>query len=961
MKRFFALLLATLMLLAACGPVADDTTTPTVTDAPVESNEPVQTDDATPTDTTEAVDTTPVETLPPEPVERFDHKIDVKEDTYVLNKNGGTSYLDTNFGTETEIHVKSNAGSLTRYGFLKFDISSLKGDNDFTAIELELVLSTRQKDVAAPFAVIEVYGTDIQWGEETITFNDQPDVFARIATNDQIGPDSGFVATFAITDYVRQALAAGQSEIALYLKETTPGVALHVRFWTRESDKTGPKLAVYYGTKTDDTKYEGQTMTKGIEMSKTGIDTIIGWHKVENVKIPVIEDTYVEGSTGSVYKNFGDSDVIENKAIAPNGSTGSYRISLLKFDISDIKDDNFSTVHLAFNVFEMEQSSQPRVINVYSCDPYSWQEDEVTFATIGEKEWLITSATIVGNGLKLIDITDSIKEARKYGDKEIAFWLEGESTSMYRTRIDSREKVGGVAPYLNVAYGDTSFTTKIEYKGENPWDVAMEVVNTWFKRWEEIKAHGRNDAQLIVKDPEEYSIIVDAAKSSKADGANTVYDQYPTRNVSTLKGYKANTSETAKYDVYGGLMDESMKQEATGYFYTKKIGDRWWNIDPLGYPFYRTSVVCTTSGGSARQKSAVLAKYGSKEGWANATSERLFELGFNSVGGWSEIAVLSKADTPVSQTQIFNVATQYGNSIGVKVSAGGTRLPEADVIPAFDPGFATYTDERIKTLVAPYVNDPSVYGWMSDNELADNLNMLDHALNLDTTDHRRAYTYAVAWTFMYLKTGKANVSLADVTNELRNEYLAMTYDKYFEVVTTALDKYDPNHMYMGCRFVNNNYKREYIMRVAGYWCDVVTFNYYGAWEGDPTLLNNIGNWLGDTPFVVTEWYTKGMDVTEKDPLMVNKTGAGWVVRNQSERGKFYQNYALMLMECQHCVGFDWFRYWDNDPLDTGADASNIDSNKGVYDNEANEYTDLTKYMKELNTQKYNIIKFFDAR
>ena len=539
--------------------------------------------------------------------------------------------------------------------------------------------------------------------------------------------------------------------------------------------------------------------------------------------------------------------------------------------------------------------------------------------------------------------------------------LEGESTSMYRTRIDSREKVGGVAPYLSISYGDASFTTKIQYKGENPWDVAMDAVNTWLKRWEEIKAHGRNDAQLIVKDAEEYSIIVDANTSSNANGANTVYKQYPTRNVSTLKGYKANSSETAKYDVYGGLMDESMKQEATGFFYTKKIGDRWWTIDPLGYPFYRTAIVATTSGGSPRQKEAVLAKFGSKDNWAKATNERMFELGFNSVGGWSEIATFAKSENPVSQTQIFNVATQYGNSIGVKVSSGGTRLPEADVIPAFDPGFAAYTDDRIKSMVTPYVNNPSVYGWMSDNELADNLNMLDQALNLDTTDHRRAYTYAVAWTFMYLKTGKADVSVADITDELRNEYLAMTYDKYFEVVTTALKKYDPNHMYMGCRFVNNNYKREYIMRVAGYWCDVVTFNYYGAWEGDPTLLKNIGNWLGNTPFVVTEWYTKGMDVSEKDPLMINKTGAGWVVRNQTERGKFYQNYALMLMECKHCVGFDWFKYWDNDPLDSSADISNIDSNKGVYDNGANEYTELTKYMKELNTQKYNIVKFFDAR
>ena len=104
-----------------------------------------------------------------------------------------------------------------------------------------------------------------------------------------------------------------------------------------------------------------------------------------------------------------------------------------------------------------------------------------------------------------------------------------------------------------------------------------------------------------------------------------------------------------------------------------------------------------------------------------------------------------------------------------------------------------------------------------------------------------------------------------------------------------------------------------------------------------------------------------MDVWEKDNRIVNKTGAGWTVRTQDDRGKFYQNYALMLMECRGCVGFDWFKYWDNDPTDTGADPSNRDSNKGIYSNAFEEYTDLTEYMKELNTQKYNLIEFFDER
>ena len=948
MKRFLALLLVALMLLSGCGPATSDDSTFPVTDAPEVTDAP---------DVTDAPVTNPPETEPPEPVERFDYTITVKEDAYVMNKSGNTDLKDTNYGADTEIHIKSNGASLTRYGYLKFDISSLKGDNDFTSIELDLTLTVRQKDPASPCAVIEVYGADTKWTESDITFNKQPEIFNLVTVKNDISADA-ITNSFPITDYVRNALANGQTEIALYLKEATPNVALHTRWWSKESGANAPKLSVYYGTKTDNAKYEGLTNSPAPEMSKTGIDSILGWSELEIQSIPVIEDTYVEGGA-STNKNFGRAEVLELKAPAQNSNT-TYRVTLLKFDISDIKSDDFSSASIGLNCISMEKPSTPRIINVYSCDPYAWEEDTVTLKTLCDKEELIISYSTTDSGAKLIDVTDYVKAEMKSGNDIISFYLDCDVSTMYRTTFDSSDKVGGNGPSLKINYGTTSFTTKLEYKGENPWDVAMTVVKTWLERSKDIKAHGKTGAELIVKDPEEYSLTVDVASNSKTNGENTVYTPYATRNLDTLKGFKGNSNEVKLYDEYGGYTGGE-KYEATGYFYTKKIGDRWWNIDPLGYPFYRTAVVQVSHGASPSQRALTLAKYGTKDAWAESATERLRELGFNAAGGWSEIETLCKVDQPIAQTMIFNVGTQYGKSIGVKVSSGGKRLPEADVIPSFDPGFAEFADSYIKSKVEPYVNNPSVYGWMSDNELADNITMLDHALALDYTDVRRMYTYATAWTFMYLKTGKANVSVDDVTDELRNEYIAMTYDKYFEVVTSALAKYDPNHIYMGCRFVNNNYKRESVMRVAGYWCDVVTFNYYAAWEGDPILMRNIQNWLGETPFVVTEWYAKGMDVWVKNPLMVNKTGAGWTVRTQEDRGKFYQNYALMLMECKGCVGFDWFKYWDNDPTDENADDSNRDSNKGMYSNEGTEYTDLSDYMKELNKQKYHIIEFFDAR
>jgi hypothetical protein len=259
-----------------------------------------------------------------------------------------------------------------------------------------------------------------------------------------------------------------------------------------------------------------------------------------------------------------------------------------------------------------------------------------------------------------------------------------------------------------------------------------------------------------------------------------------------------------------------------------------------------------------------------------------------------------------------------------------------------------------------FAGNPNVYGWFSDNELPADLNMLDNSMKLDPNDKRFAYSYANAWTFMYMKTGKEDVSLNDVTDELRKEYRAMVYDKYFSVCKDALKRCVEMHQFIGCRFVNNCFEDEYIMRVAGNYCDVITLNYYSVWQGNPVLLANLQRWSGK-PFAVTEWYAKGMDVWEQDNRITNKSGAGWTVPTQENRGEFYQNYALQLLECKGCVGFDWFQYIDNDPDNLGADLSNRDSNKGMVNTKHEEYTAMTKYMEQLNHQKYNLVKYFDER
>ena len=893
-----------------------------------------------------------------------DYNVSVLEDAYVINANGEGNQANNNFGADKEIHLKTNGASLTRYGYLKFDVSSLVGDNEITCIDLELTLTSRQNDPGNPdYAVIEVYGASTEWSESSITFNSQPEVYGLITTNSSVGYTKDLVHKFSITDYVKQAIAKGEKTIALYLVENTPVANLHTRFASKDYGDAAkaPKLTVYHGTKTDNQVYGGVPVEEPYVYvpSEHGIDTFLNnITKLYNVSVK--EDTYVEGGNNA-YTNYGKSEMIDFKAQS-NSTTDLYRISLLKFDISGVDGNKCSSAVLSLNCTVMQDQSLPVLVDLYSCDPYAWDEYETTFATKPDYEDYLTTVEVTKKGTVYFDVTEYVNEALKNGDKLIAFYMDGDKTEPLRLNFHSREAADGIAPLLKVSVGDLNFATYLEYEDINPWEVAVDYVSTWLNRWEKIKAIGDHEVTVVEKDDSEYTLTVDSANAGKTNGYETKYTPRATRVISTIKGYNASTAagETAKYDVYGGLIDEDMKQEATGFFYSKKIGDRWWTFDPLGYPFYRVACVLISPGSSSKQQKAVSAKFGTQAAWADAATDRLQTLGYNSTGGWSNINLLSQVEEPLAQTTIFYALSDYIKTADLALTSAGSTEMIGNMLPVFDPAFVESANNSVKSKLAQYNTKDYVYGWMSDNELPDELSMLDSALNFDPADSRLIYSYAAAWTFMYLKTGKADVSGADITDELRKEFRAMVYDRYFEVVCGALDRYAPYQQYLGCRFLAGCYKDEYVLRVAGYWCDVISLNYYGAWEGNPTLMANIEKWSGK-PFIVTEWYAKGMDVWEQDNRMTNQSGAGFTVRTQDDRGKFYQNYALMLMECKSCVGFDWFQYWDNDPDNLNADASNRNANKGIYSNTAEEYTVLTGYMNELNNQKYTLINFFDAR
>ncbi|CAH8284101.1 hypothetical protein EV196_103323 [Mariniflexile fucanivorans] len=443
-------------------------------------------------------------------------------------------------------------------------------------------------------------------------------------------------------------------------------------------------------------------------------------------------------------------------------------------------------------------------------------------------------------------------------------------------------------------------------------------------------------------------ILVDArVKVYNEDGTRSYKDYKPfkTRTLALLPDFESKNTQLSKY---GGDINQPTNF-ATGFYHVKKIGDRWWGIDPLGYKYFNIALNGVTEGKSKRTKEAFIQKFGNKTNWINETVEMLQENGFNCTGSWSDVEAIVEAnktlEKPIAYTIIWNFMSSYGRKRGGTYQQSGHIGYPNDAIFVFDPDFETFCDEHAKQLVT-YKDDPNLFGHFSDNEMPFKFEALDNYLSLKKADY--GYIAANKWL---LDNG---ITKEQITDKHRELFMAFAAEKYFSIVSKAIKKYDPNHMYIGSRFYAAEKNYEQFMKAAGKHLDVISNNYYNYWTPDAEQMANWSKWSGK-PFIVTEYYVKG-----EDSGMGNTSGAGWIVRTQKDRGLFYQNYNLALLESKNCVGWHYFKYQDNDPTAKGVDPSNIDANKGIVSNQYKVWKPLMEKMNEINTNIYNLIAYFDT-
>ncbi|MBI4977024.1 MAG: LamG domain-containing protein [Spirochaetes bacterium] len=445
-----------------------------------------------------------------------------------------------------------------------------------------------------------------------------------------------------------------------------------------------------------------------------------------------------------------------------------------------------------------------------------------------------------------------------------------------------------------------------------------------------------NDGTVIVESP--------------GNTTNGIWQRRETRTLELLEGYAAK-ADTVHVNKYGGWTDRP-KEAATGFFYTKNIGGRWWMFDPDGYRFIHIGMNQTGPVKSA--EAALKTKFGTKEKWAEETSRIFFENGFNGKGSGSmnEIPLSRAVSRPLAYTWLMGFMSSFGYKKKLTYPTAGHTGFSNDCIPVFHPDFEAHCNEYAKS-VTNFVNDPYLLGIFSDNELQCSIDLLDRHLSLDVNNPnlKHGYDAAVAW----LKDRLGHTDLSRCTRRDRMEFITFVFERYYRIVSAALRKYDTNHLYIGSRICySTQFDNPFFMKMTAKYVDVISINYYGVWGPDLDQVARWHEWSGK-PVIITEWYAKA-----EDTGLANTHGAGWLVHTQKDRAAYYQHYVMGLLESKTCVGWHWFKYQD-DPLESTALDAAGGANKGMFDGKYEPYQPLLDWARAVNREAYPLTEFFDAR
>ncbi len=395
---------------------------------------------------------------------------------------------------------------------------------------------------------------------------------------------------------------------------------------------------------------------------------------------------------------------------------------------------------------------------------------------------------------------------------------------------------------------------------------------------------------------------------------------------------KSLPTENPGLSKYGGF--RSARGKSTGFFHVELIDKKWWFVDPEGFLFFSNGSCCIESGSdlsrlkgrgylftslppdadlsdsrhsgrddgiSSFYRWNLLRRFGADwhKKWIDLTVLRMNNWGINTVGNWSD-------ETLGQSHRKAYVSTLEGWGI----ETGIMGMPDV-----YSPDYRAMVDSAASRQCGPLKDDPWLLGYFIGNEPP--WPGRETELAQVILDGRESPVQTALKKF--LSTGD--------TPERRRQFAYETYSLFIDIVCSAINKYDPNHLNLGLRF-GDTPAREIIMASRKYF-NVFSINHYG-YEAPLDEIEEIYSLTG-LPVIIGEFHfgTPGRGLA---PGLAQ-------TKNYEERGVAYRYYVERAASHPALIGAHWFQ-WIDQPCTGRFDGENY--NIGLVDVTDQPYPDMIK-------------------
>lgn len=453
-----------------------------------------------------------------------------------------------------------------------------------------------------------------------------------------------------------------------------------------------------------------------------------------------------------------------------------------------------------------------------------------------------------------------------------------------------------------------------------------------------------------------------------------------------MMGYKNETIDDKRYNQspYGGDLNQRL-DDGNGFFRTHHDGKRWWLVDPAGYLYLSSGLVCVTHHSASTRlkgKETLFEKIEEKDGefapawsfhnnsdqfdfaianlirafgkdyktaWAEMTHKRLKNWGITTIGAWSDCEFAREYKLPY--TIPLDVVKPFPTT---------EKKIFRDFPDVFDPSYAE-ASTTYATALEPLKDDPYLIGYFMRNEpewafvsdiniaeqmfaKAENFKSKDWLIGELTKKYEKIENLNVAW-----KTTFANFddlyqpipNLVKNSDEAKTDLCAFSeimIRRYVELPAKACKVVDKNHLNLGMRyaFISDP------TLIAG-WENFDVFSINSYTTSPYTQIDAVSK-LVNIPIVIGEFH---FGSTESG---MYATGLR-AVPTQKERGVAYQYYMSESLKHPASIGAHYFTLADQSLIGR-FDGENYQI--GVVNVTQTPYQDFVEGICEFNEVMYKI-------